>query len=95
MLELVFTSSYFVFDQKLYKQLLGLFMGCKPSPIGAIVRVYMFERRSVYVDPYYLSIESELNTSSSYQIKTLMATLAGKSLPHHIRPIYSIPWDAN
>ena len=58
MLELVFTSSYFVFDQKLYQQLLGLFMGCKPSPIGAIVRVYTFERRSVYVDPHYLPIVS-------------------------------------
>ena len=51
MLKLVLTSSYFVFDQKLYQQLLGLFMGCKPSPIGAIVRVYTFERRSVYVEP--------------------------------------------
>ena len=58
MLELVFTSSYFVFDQKLYQQLLGLFMGCKPSPIGAIVRVYTFERRSVYVDPHYLPVVS-------------------------------------
>ena len=32
MLETVFTNSYFVFDNKLYQQLLGLFMGCKPSP---------------------------------------------------------------
>ena len=58
MLELVFTSSYFVFDRKLYQQMLGLFMGCKPSPIGAIVRVYTFERRSVYIDPHYLPTTS-------------------------------------
>lgn len=56
MQELVFTSSYFTFNQKLYQQLLGLFMGCKPSPIGAIVRVHTFERRSVYIDPHYLPI---------------------------------------
>lgn len=58
MLELVFTSSYFVFDRKLYQQMLGLFMGCKPSPIGAIVRVYTFERRSLYIDPHYLPTSS-------------------------------------
>ena len=31
-------------------------MGCKPSPIGAIVRVYTFERRSLYIDPHYLPL---------------------------------------
>ena len=44
MLEIVLTSSYFAYDSQLYLQLLGLFMGCKPSPIGAIVRVYTFEK---------------------------------------------------
>ena len=34
--------------------MLGLFMRCKPSPIGAIVRVYTFERRSICIDPHYL-----------------------------------------
>ena len=48
-----------MFDRKLYQQnMLGLFMGCKPSPIGAIVRVYTFERRSVYIDPHYLPTTS-------------------------------------
>ena len=55
MLELVLTSSFFVFDQRLYQQILGLFMGCKPSPIAAIVRVYNFERRSIYIDVLFLS----------------------------------------
>ena len=56
MLELVFSNSFFVFDGKIYQQMIGLFMGCKPSPIGAIVRVYTFERRSVYTDPHYLPV---------------------------------------
>ena len=54
-LEFVFTNSYFVFDNRLYKQQIGLFMGCKPSPIGAIIRVYRFEQRSIYTDSYFLS----------------------------------------
>ena len=29
-------------------------MGCKPSPIGAIIRVYMFEKNSIYIDTHYL-----------------------------------------
>ena len=49
MLELVLGSSFFTFDNKLYQQLIGLFMGCKPSPICAVVRVYTFERRSIYI----------------------------------------------
>ena len=53
-LELVFGNAYFCFDNKLYVQLIGLFMGCKPSPIGAIIRVYMFEKNSIYIDTHYL-----------------------------------------
>ena len=56
MLETVLSNSYFIYDSQLYLQLLGLFMGCKPSPIGAIVRVYTFERRSIYIDPHYLPL---------------------------------------
>ena len=55
-LETVLTNAYFAFDNHLYIQLLGLFMGCKPSPIGAIVRVYTFERRSIYIDAHYLPL---------------------------------------
>ena len=49
-LDFVFTNSYFTYNSQLYIQHIGLFMGCQPSPIGAIIRVYMFERRSVYMD---------------------------------------------
>ena len=30
-------------------------MGCKPSPVCAIVRIYSFERRSIYLDTTYIS----------------------------------------
>ena len=56
MLELVFGNAYFCFDNRLYLQLIGLFMGCKPSPLGAIIRVYMFERNSIYIDIHYLPL---------------------------------------
>ena len=56
MLELVLSSSYFTFAGRLYQQLIGLFMSCKPSPICAVVRVYTFEKRIIYVDPHYLTL---------------------------------------
>ena len=31
-------------------------MGCKPSPICAVVRVYTFEKRIIFVDPHYLTL---------------------------------------
>ena len=30
-------------------------MGCKPSPIVAIIRIYIFERRSIYTDVNFLN----------------------------------------
>ena len=59
-LELVLTSSWFTFDNYMYKQLIGLFMGCIPSPLCAIVRVYTFERNSIYTDVYYLNSSVKL-----------------------------------
>ena len=56
MLEVVLSSSYFTFAGRLYQQLIGLFMGCKPSPICAVERVYTFEKRSIYVDPHYITL---------------------------------------
>ena len=50
MLDVVLGNSFFVYANKLYKQLVGLFMGSKPSPLAAIIRVYMFERSSIYRD---------------------------------------------
>ena len=50
MLDLILSNGVFTYHGKLYLQLIGLFMGCKPSPIIAIILVYMFEKRSIYTD---------------------------------------------
>ena len=55
MLHLILSNGFFTYHGKLYLQLIGLFMGCKPSPIIAIIRVYMFEKRSIYTDINFLS----------------------------------------
>ena len=56
MLEVILGDSFFTYNSRVFRQLIGLFMGCKPSPICAIVRVYTFERRSIYTDINYISI---------------------------------------
>ena len=55
MLDLILSNGFFTYHGKLYLQLIRLFMGCKPSPIIAIIRVYMFEKRSIYTDINFLS----------------------------------------
>ena len=55
-LEHVFHNSWFTFNGVLYRQLDGLFMGMKPSPLGAIVRVYYLEKNSIYIDIHHLPI---------------------------------------
>ena len=55
MLELVLSQSIFTYNNKLYLQLVGLFMGCMPSPLGALIRMYNFIRNSIFTDTYYLS----------------------------------------
>ena len=54
-LNLVLFKSFFTFNNRLYQQLVGLFMGCIPIPLAAVIRVFSFERRSIYTDTYYLS----------------------------------------
>ena len=48
MLECVLGDAFFTYNSRVFLQLVGLFMGCKPSPIYAIVRIYSFERRSIW-----------------------------------------------
>ena len=55
-LDEVLLNSYFTYDGRLYKQLQGLFMGCAPSPIAAVIRVFMFERSTLYADVHFLPI---------------------------------------
>ena len=54
-LDLVLSGSFFTFNNRLDQQLVGLFMGCRPSPLAAVIRVFSFESRSIYTDTYYLS----------------------------------------
>ena len=55
LLDLVFKNSFFTFDQKVYWQGEGLFMGCSPSPGGAVIAVYNMEKNSIYTDVFYLT----------------------------------------
>mgnify|MGYP006146082981 CR=1 FL=1 len=50
MLTVVFREAYFSYNMRVYKQLDGLFMGCRPSPIAAIVCVWQYERNSIYLE---------------------------------------------
>ena len=49
-LEHILGNSFFTFDGNLYQQLDGLFMGLRPSPVLAVVRMHYLEKNSVYVD---------------------------------------------
>ncbi len=48
-LDHILSNSFFTFDNKLYQQLDGLFMGLRPSPVLAIVRMYYLEKNSIYL----------------------------------------------
>ena len=50
LLELTLGNSFFLYDSQIFQQLLGLFMGARPAPIAATIRMYMLERNSVYRD---------------------------------------------
>ena len=52
----ILTNSYFMYNGSLWIQRDGLFMGLRPGPFCAVIRVYMFERNSIYTDVHYLSV---------------------------------------
>ena len=54
-LDLALSRSFFTFNNRLYQQLVGLFMGCRPSPLAAVIQIFSFERLSIYTNTYYLS----------------------------------------
>ena len=69
MLETVLGDSFFTYNHRVFKQLIGLFMGCKPGPICAIVHVYCtFERRSIYTDIAYISAPYGKYIDNAYTI---------------------------
>ena len=48
--ELTLGNSYFVYNQQVFIQIIGLFMGYRPSPYLANVRMYKLEKNSIYID---------------------------------------------
>ena len=52
----ILTNSFFVYNRTLWLQQDGLFMGLRPGPFCAIIRVYKFEKNSIYTDQHYLSV---------------------------------------
>ena len=67
-LDTVLSNAYFTYNTKLYLQLVGLFMGCKVSPLSAIIRVYTFEKRVLYVDHHYISVPYGRYVDDAYTI---------------------------
>ena len=53
-LEFILSNSFFSFNNRLYKQEDGLFMGLRPSPPIAVIRLWTFVRNSVYTDARFL-----------------------------------------
>ena len=49
-LEVALLNSYFVYDRQVYIQSQGFFMGVRPAPIGAIIKMWRLERNSIYTD---------------------------------------------
>ena len=50
LLEVSLLNSYFVYDHQVYNQLFGFFMGVRPAPLGAIIKMWKLERNSLYTD---------------------------------------------
>ena len=70
LLEITLLNSYFVYDRQVYHQLQGLFMGSRPAPIAATIRMWKLERLSVYTDlrikpVFYGRFYDDLNTGST------------------------------
>ena len=55
-LEFILTNSFFSYNNKMHKQEDGLFMGLRPSPPIAVIRLWTFVRDSVYTDTRFLHI---------------------------------------
>ena len=51
----VLSNSFFAFDSTLWQQMDGLFMGLRPGPFLAVIRVYKFVKCSIYIDAHFLS----------------------------------------
>ncbi len=69
LLEVTLMNSYFIYDRQIYHQLQGLFMGSRPAPIAATIRMWKLEKLSIYTDLrikplFYGRFYDDLNTGS-------------------------------
>ena len=48
--EVSLLNSYFMYDRQVYIQLQGFFMGVRPAPLGAIIKMWKLESLSLYTD---------------------------------------------
>ena len=70
LLELTLDNSFFRYNKQVYMQLLGLFMGSRPAPLLAVIRMYNVEKRSIYIDlrlaiPLYGRYIDDLGSTST------------------------------
>ena len=68
MLKLVLGDAFFTYNSHVFLQTVGLFMGCKLSPICTIVRIYTFKQKSIYLDTAYISIPNGKYIDNAYTI---------------------------
>ena len=45
--EVYLLNSFFVYDEQVYNQLFGFFMGVRPAPLGTIIKMWKLERNSL------------------------------------------------
>ena len=70
LLEISLLNSYFVYDRQVYIQLRGFFMGVRPAPLGAIIKMWKLERLSLYSDlrismVFYGRFYDDINSTAS------------------------------
>ena len=90
LLETSLLNSYFVYDRQVYVQRLGFFMGVRPAPIGAIIKMWKLERNSIYTDLritplFYGRFYDDLSSiTSNCRRAQLMCTLIEDEDPDHL-----------
>ena len=90
LLETSLLNSYFVYDRQVYVQRVGFFMGVRPAPIGAIIKMWKLERNSIYTDLrisplFYGRFYDDLSSITSNSRRAqLMCNLIEDQDPDHL-----------
>ena len=90
LLEVSLLNSYFVYDRQVYVQRVGFFMGVRPAPIGAIIKMWMLEKNSIYTDlristHFYGRFYDDLSSVTSNKRRAqLMCNLIENQDPDHL-----------